>query len=114
MDGKYPYAEIATGSILDYPQEARVVEVYRDSEDKKIRIQSQMISHKDHPTHLSKESYKRAEIDCFENEMLRQKEKSEGIPQTSKTIDGVSVMSCPDLRGTDEDRNFTLEFQKGF
>jgi len=60
VEGAYPYPEIETDSILDYPQEARILGIYHQEETGQFHIQSTMVSHMDDPTVLSAESYRRA------------------------------------------------------
>jgi 3',5'-cyclic AMP phosphodiesterase CpdA len=64
VEGTNPYYEIETGSITDYPQEGRILDIYFDEKSNAIRITSQMISHMEDPTILSAESFRRAEIDA--------------------------------------------------
>lgn len=59
VDGDYPYYEIQTGSIIDYPQEGRIVDVFYDESTETIRLESAMFSHMEDPTPLSEESYRR-------------------------------------------------------
>lgn len=61
IDGPYPYLEIETGAIIDYPQEGRILDFYE--EDGVIRVESRMFSHAEAPTAHSAESYRRAAID---------------------------------------------------
>jgi len=62
IEGANPYYEIETGSIIDYPQEARILDIYYDAETGMVRLKSQMISHMENPTRLSAESFRRSEI----------------------------------------------------
>ena len=64
-NGRYPYPEIITGSLIDYPQEARMLDIYYDDATRTFRIQSTFIGHADRPTHLSAEAYFRATTDMF-------------------------------------------------
>lgn len=64
VNGPYPYPEIETGSLIDYPQEARIVDVYYDAETDTATIATAMISHMEAPTRLSSESFRRASIDA--------------------------------------------------
>ncbi|MCL4694461.1 MAG: hypothetical protein KJ060_18380, partial [Candidatus Hydrogenedentes bacterium] len=59
VDGDYPYYEIQTGSIIDYPQEGRIVDVFYDESTETVRLESTMFSHMENPTPLSEESYRR-------------------------------------------------------
>lgn len=62
VDGDYPYYEIQTGSIIDYPQEGRIIDVFYDESTETVRLESTMFSHMDDPTPLSEESYRRTII----------------------------------------------------
>ncbi|MCC6488523.1 MAG: metallophosphoesterase [Candidatus Hydrogenedentes bacterium] len=62
VDGAYPYYEIQTGSIIDYPQEGRILDIYYDESTDTIRLESTMLSHMENPTRLSEESYRRSAI----------------------------------------------------
>ena len=62
--GPYPYLEIETGSLIDYPQEGRIIEVRKDPESGRIRVDSTMFSHREDPSLLSAESFRRAVIDA--------------------------------------------------
>lgn len=62
VDGDYPYYEIQTGAIIDYPQEGRILDVYYDEVTETITLESTMFSHMENPTILSEESYRRSMI----------------------------------------------------
>ncbi len=63
--GPYPYPEIITGALTDYPQEGRLIDLYYDSEEKEFHLLSKYICHADRPTRLSAESYRRVQIDML-------------------------------------------------
>lgn len=63
VDGPFPYLEIETASIVDFPQEGRMLDVYYDEPTETLRLESTIIGHIDNPTTLSAESYRRAEVD---------------------------------------------------
>jgi len=62
--GLYSYVEIETGSLIDLPQEGRLLDVYHDPARGTVRLESRMVSHMEAPTRLSAESYRRASIDA--------------------------------------------------
>jgi 3',5'-cyclic AMP phosphodiesterase CpdA len=62
--GKYPYLEVQTGSIIDYPQEARLLELYYSPSTKGLRLASRMIRHSLSPVPAAMESLRRATVDC--------------------------------------------------
>ena len=62
VGGPHPYPEIETDSIIDYPQEARILGIYWVEETQSFRVESTMVSHMDDPTRLSAESFRRASI----------------------------------------------------
>lgn len=64
-DGPYPYPEFVTASLIDYPQEARMLDVYYDARAGTFQIRSTFINHADHPTALSRESYVRMTADMM-------------------------------------------------
>jgi 3',5'-cyclic AMP phosphodiesterase CpdA len=63
--GRYPYPEIITSSLIDYPQQARMIDLYFDPDKKIVQIQSTLISHATHPTTLSQQSYIRMIADMY-------------------------------------------------
>lgn len=63
VQGLHPYLEIETASLIAYPQEGRVFDVFYIEETNSFRLTSTMISHASNPTRLSLESYRRAVID---------------------------------------------------
>lgn len=66
IDGAFPYLEIETASIVDFPQEGRLLDVFYDEPTETLRLESSIVGHIDNPTKLSAESYRRAEIDMVE------------------------------------------------
>jgi len=60
INGPYAYPEIETASLIDYPQQARVLSVYFNDSTGQFRIESTMVSHMEDPTRLSAESFRRA------------------------------------------------------
>lgn len=99
IPGEYPYIEIETGSIIDYPQEGRILDLFVDDRGSSIRVESRMFSHAEAPTTFSAESYRLAEIDFgVRSAKARQKEYGgEGLA---------------DPRGNLEDRDFVLRLAR--
>ncbi|MFO7776265.1 MAG: metallophosphoesterase [Candidatus Hydrogenedentota bacterium] len=69
------YLEIETASLIDYPQEGRLIEIYHYPASGGFRIDGAMFSHMEDPTLLSAESFQRATIDA---EQHRRKAVAEG------------------------------------
>ena len=63
VPGPHPYIEIETASIIDYPQEGRLLDIYYNTVTETIRVESEIFSHMDDPTPYSEESFRRASID---------------------------------------------------
>lgn len=64
IPGTYPYLEIETDAIIDYPQEGRILDLIVERGGGTIRIESTMFSHMDAPTAFSAESYRRARLEA--------------------------------------------------
>lgn len=62
IEGPSPYFEIETGSIIDYPQEGRMLDIFYDESTGAVLLASEIFSHMEQPTVLSAESFRRAEI----------------------------------------------------
>lgn len=62
VSGEHPYYEIVTGSLMDYPQEGRIFEVYYSKAKDKAVLRSGKIGHIENPTSFSLESLRRAKI----------------------------------------------------
>jgi 3',5'-cyclic AMP phosphodiesterase CpdA len=71
IDGTFPYLEIETASIVDFPQEGRILDVFYDANSETLRLESTIVGHIDNPTTLSAESYRRAEIDLDQPALLK-------------------------------------------
>jgi hypothetical protein len=123
VDGTYPYYEIETDSIIDYPQEARVLEVYHDAGTGSFTIQSRIVSHMEAPTTLSQESFNRAEIDATSGGLFKDAgtvetwdslfadaAKSAGVPLSPITADLESAdrMTAEEKYGQGPDRDFRV------
>lgn len=63
IEGPHPYLEIATASVIDYPQEGRLLDVFLEADGENIRIESRPFGHREMPTTFSVESFRLAEID---------------------------------------------------
>lgn len=63
--GPYPYPEILTGSLIDYPQEVRMLDVYYDRRAKTFNLRSTFLSYADNLTPITGEAYKRMTTDLF-------------------------------------------------
>lgn len=64
VEGKFPYFEIETGAIIDYPQEGRMFDVYFNAATGVATLTAEMFGHMESPTRLSAESYRRSVIDA--------------------------------------------------
>ena len=85
--GPYPYPEIITASLIDYPQETRLVDVYYDRRNEEIHLRSTFVSHADQPTTQSLEAYRRMQVDALAD------------PDSPEWIERVSSM---DMSGIEE------------
>ncbi len=123
IDGRYPYLEIETASIIDYPQEGRILDLFFIEETNSIRIESTTFSHMENPTALSAESFRRAAVDVefagmygladgldtlFPEVVYRDKAGASAVE------DWVSQQATsPDERyGSESDREFSFTFAK--
>ena len=79
IDGPYPYLEIETASIIDYPQEGRVFDIYYDPAHDRARLVGYIFGHAEAPTRLSAESLRRAEIDAEYNHLMKAEPPDYGI-----------------------------------
>ena len=118
--GPNPYYEIETGSLIDYPQEGRILDIFYDEATGAIRLESTMISHMEQPTRLSSEGYRRATIDAYQAKNAKSAPDipnvDELFPYTKSLFgDGYKVSELngwappptPQERyGRDQDRNF--------
>lgn len=99
ISGAHSYIEIETGSIIDYPQEGRMLDLFVEAGGEAIRIESRMFSHAEAPTTFSAESYRLAEID-FGVRDAKARAKSEG------------KSGLGDPRGQTLDRDFTVRLAR--
>lgn len=72
VSGTYPYFEIETGAVIDAPQEGRIFDIYFDAATQTVTLAAEHFSHRENPTRLAEESYRRAVIDL---------EAGQGYPQ---------------------------------
>jgi 3',5'-cyclic AMP phosphodiesterase CpdA len=121
VEGDYPYLEIETASIIDYPQEGRIIDLYHNPATQTLRVQSTIIAHATNPTILSAESHRRAELDEQHRPGLI---KSQPVANDSSNLFPdpathgldlapyipVSSLSNKARRGKAQDRNFTVMF----
>lgn len=114
IDGPNPYYEIETGSIIDYPQEGRILDVYYDEASNSIRLVSEMVSHMENPTRLSAESFRRAEMDALNREIISNEAKA-----LRDELKRAGIASWPgtsprkeESMGREEDRNFDITFPR--
>jgi 3',5'-cyclic AMP phosphodiesterase CpdA len=64
--GQYSYPEILTGSLIDYPQETRLIDVYYNPDKEEFRLQSTFISYYDGKMDdMLNEAYKRSLTDML-------------------------------------------------
>lgn len=69
IEGDYPYLEIETASLIDYPQEGRVFDLYYNSERNRVQLLGHTFGHAEAPTRLTAEALRRAEIDAEYNHL---------------------------------------------
>jgi hypothetical protein len=115
IDGLYPYLQIETASLMDFPQEGRVFDVYYDEALDQVRLTGYVFGHAEAPTRLSAESLRRAEIDAeitggFKTEWSEHDTLFPGMyvlgrdAEQVKTLGGVSGLTREERYGTREDR----------
>jgi len=63
VPGTYPYFEIETGAVIDAPQEGRIFDLFYDAATETVALAAEHFSHRETPTRLAEESYRRAIID---------------------------------------------------
>lgn len=127
IGGQYPYYEIVTGSIADYPQEGRILEVYFAAETSTFTIVSRMVSHEEDPSTYSHEAYRRAEIDAQSGRLLELKAAYEDLDALfgqTIIVDGApfewpkaeqwgpKALTEKDRTGEQKDRDFTVTVRR--
>jgi 3',5'-cyclic AMP phosphodiesterase CpdA len=113
--GTYPYLEIETGSLIDWPQEGRILDIFYHAPSNTIRINGAMFSHMDNPTVLSAESFRRAEIDAGQAKLAEDIGTALALEGVLSEKDAALVLESA-KRGnpTDsEQREFSYTFEKG-
>ena len=117
VSGAHPYPEIETGSLIDYPQEARILGLFYIEETHSFRVQSTMVSHMADPTRLSAESFRRASINSGQKADADAFAKRYGSrPEDLFPPDVVDIarvkrtqqMSPEERYGRPEDRDFSI------
>jgi hypothetical protein len=122
VSGAYPYYEIETGSLIDYPQEGRVLDVYYVAETGDVRLESRMVSHMEEPTQLSAESNRRAAIDAAKGKSAEDLAAAtkfiQALPDPKATLGDSYVLPTPEelsperskeeRYGQSGDRDFTV------
>ena len=98
VEGPYPYYEVETASLIDYPQEARVFDVFYDEETGTLWLESEMMSHLEIPSRLAAESYRRASIIA-------------GTYEGKYT--SPIALSAEERQGRSEERSFSAAFSRG-
>jgi 3',5'-cyclic AMP phosphodiesterase CpdA len=118
VEGKYPYTEYQTSSVIDYPQQFRVFEIFQ-TEDGKMRITWKMSSHYENTkteTALAAESYRRS---FFDQPNGGRKQKLVAILKPEETadllesawglsVDGVPILSNQERLGKLTDRESSV------
>ena len=124
IDGLFPYLEIETASVIDYPQEGRILDIFYDADRAEIQLQSTIFSHADNPTRLSKESLRRALVDrefwksgdgnqsSYEELYEKASTVPGGVSDLMKLEKTSSRSSHEERYGREEDREFLLRFHR--
>lgn len=121
VDGDYPYLEILTASLIDYPQEGRILDVFYDETAESLRLESTVFSHMNNPTRLSLTSFRRAVIDMEYNKGAKANVASGAkadLFAAACKANGIEFTEWDALGGASErngdatDRNFTAVFHR--
>jgi hypothetical protein len=123
IEGRHPYLEIETASIIDYPQEGRILDLFFIEESNSIRIESTTFGHMENPTPLSEESFRRASADAEFGHMYGLEDGLETLFPEVTYRDKAGAAAAedwarqqsipPDERyGRDSDRNFSFTLAK--
>ncbi len=111
-----PYFEIQTASIIDYPQESRILDISYNESTGEIGLKSEIISHMDNPTDFSAESFRRASIQA---ESLGKSEASAEVEALKAELEAAGFATWPepsqgDLKnyGEETDRDFEFRIKK--
>lgn len=104
VPGRYPYPEIETGSLIDSPQEGRILALYRDAQSGRFRLDASLVSHRDVDAPLAAESARRAEIDAqYRGESLV---KGGWLPGSSAPVQ--RHYTATERHGQPADRTFSI------
>lgn len=121
VQGPYPYPEIETDSLIDYPQEVRILGIYYIKETNRFRLESAMVSHMDDPTVLSAESFRRAGIISGQAPPPDAFAKRHGVPPEDvfpsdwpsfESPQRANMMSQEERYGRPEDRDFSITLDR--
>jgi len=97
VQGPYAYVEITTASLIDLPQEGRILDLYYDESTETVRIEGVTFSHTENPTRLSAEGYRRAAVDAAR----------QGLTEAAAKA-MAEAFSLLERYGADEDRNLSV------
>jgi hypothetical protein len=120
VDGPFPYLEIETASIMDFPQEGRLLDVFYDQPTETLRLESTIVGHISNPTMLSAESYRRAEIDMNQGggAIFRDDQTAELFPDPAtlgiemERYKPTNAAAMTNRYGQATDRDFTRVFHR--
>lgn len=120
VNGAYSYFEIQTGSIIDYPQEGRILDVYYDEASETIRLESTMFSHMENPTRLSEESYRRSIVHGEQFKLRNGESDMDAVMKAIARENGMAPVdafpalpSMEESYGEDAYREFAVTFSRG-
>jgi len=116
VSGLYPYLEIETASLIDYPQEGRIIDIFWDETSESVRLESSVFSHTENPTRLASEGYRRASIDMAQHKALS----TRSVPPELEAAFATAATAPPDWKnrppseryGHPSDREFTATFHR--
>jgi 3',5'-cyclic AMP phosphodiesterase CpdA len=120
VPGPNRYPEIETCSVIDYPQEVRILDISYDAAAKTVILESTLLSHMDDPTQLSAESFRRASVDAQATTAKKEGYPPELFPEDWWSRDGDAEKGlfqedetlAEFNYGRPEDRTFTLRLYR--